>query len=31
MFNRTYGGERLHEVLGNARKVLVDLYTGEKP
>jgi hypothetical protein len=30
-FNREYGGERLHEVLANTRKVLLDLYTGKKP
>lgn len=27
-FNETYGIERLHEVLANTRKVLLDLYTG---
>ncbi|MGH9432354.1 MAG: hypothetical protein ACRD3T_12515 [Terriglobia bacterium] len=25
-FNQTYGGQRLHEVLANTRKVLLDLY-----
>ena len=29
-FNQTYGGERLHEVLANTRKVLLDLYTGSR-
>jgi len=28
-FNQVYGGERLHEVLANTRKVLLDLYAGE--
>ena len=29
-FNQTYGGERLHEVLANTRKVLLDLYAGKE-